>query len=171
MKESDLNLIIKNSLSQEGAFAHKISDPPKQVAMSFVQNPFDGFACTPNMIVYWEAKFLKGYQSFNFNSLRDHQFVNLLRIYDNCNHLGILSCVYPIIIIGIWSSRKFFDIYSFHITCIDFLRKENKYSILKKDFDKLSDYKIIIKQGLFSMIELQQKTIFYDTFFSATKTI
>lgn len=128
MKESQLNTIISNSLKTIG-WAYKISDP---MGGTGIQNPFDGFGVYNKYSIYWEAKLLKSYQAFNFKKIESHQLKNLIDI----NNILLNNC-YTIIVLGIFESRKYFDVYFFDIKYIDKLIKNNKKSVLKKELLEL----------------------------------
>lgn len=122
MLEKDLNSIINRSLSEYG-FSHKIADPMHGTG---TQKPFDGFSVFLNSSWYWESKFLKGYQAFNFKRIESHQMDSLLYIKKE------LDKVYSLIILGVYYPRKYFDLYFFDIDYIYNLI-DSKKSILKKE--------------------------------------
>jgi hypothetical protein len=129
MKESDLNRIINNGFKKIG-FSHKISDPMGGMG---VQNPFDGFSAVNSDIIFWEGKLIKSYKAFNFKAIEEHQIKNLLFLKTNT------SCI-SVIILGVFESRKYFDVYFFDIELIQWLKHEQlKKSFLKKELLKFRE--------------------------------
>jgi penicillin-binding protein-related factor A (putative recombinase) len=130
--EKELNTIIKNSLS----WGFKISDPPKVAIHSFQKNCFDGFGILETRPVYWEAKFLKNLESFNLNSIADHQI----------NNLSIIKKLMPDafcwIVLGIRVGRNDSRIYLFdNIEEISKRRLEKK-NYLRKELDEIPFFRI-----------------------------
>jgi len=128
MDEKELNRDIGKRFRLREYFVHKLSDD----AGSFVstsKKPFDLFAVTKDIIFYGEGKLIKGgYSSFNFNRIEDHQIKNLTDI-STFKHSNIISCVY----VGFWESRKIYNVLFIDIDLINYLIKNNKKSILKKE--------------------------------------
>lgn len=84
MQEKEFNRIVRSTIIREKGWAFKIADPPKAMMEANrlpEQNPFDGFGILSNgRPIYWESKYMKGFHSFNLDSIRDHQISNLLKI-------------------------------------------------------------------------------------------
>jgi len=154
MKETDLNLVIKNSFI-DGGLAYKIPDPPQTVAVMSNPRPFDGFAVGNFGTLFWEAKFQREYKAFSFSHIQPHQIENLTKISNLKKEK-----VYPLIILGIWESRKYFDIFLFHIDFINELIKKGKSSIIKVELLELKEkYAIPVKNKLFSIDGFEDKII------------
>jgi len=134
MNESDLNRIIVSSINSIG-LAHKISDEASNY-VNTSKKPFDYFGITNSYIIYGESKFLKGYQSFNFNRIREHQLQALSKIHSNRIAMG-LDIILPVVSLGIWEPHKFFHVYFFDINLILNLQAKGKNSLKKKDLLKL----------------------------------
>jgi penicillin-binding protein-related factor A (putative recombinase) len=156
MNEQTLNTIIKNSFSQDNNFAYKIPDPGASNALSTNKRPFDGFVIGKNFgTVCWEAKFQRTYKAFSFSLIQPHQIENLTKISN-----FKLEKVFPLIILGVWESRKYFDIFLFDINYILNLTKREKKSILFKELLELKDnYAIEVKNQLFSIEGFENKII------------
>lgn len=154
MKESDINTIIVNSFGENDKyFSYKIPDPPKSVARIATERPFDGFTVRSKPI-YFETKLLKGYQAFSFSLIKDHQLRNLDIIKRTNNE------VESIIILAVWESRKYLDIYMFDILFILNRIRLGDKSVLKKELLSLEDkYSIKVKNKLFDAEEALSKII------------
>lgn len=126
VKESDLNTIIVRTLKKQGGLAHKISD------QSSSKKPFDYFAACNGFILYGESKLLKGYKSFNFSNIRHHQIEALKQAKESAISVDPRK-ILSVISVGVWSSRKFFDVFFIDIGVILNLMGEGKNSILKKE--------------------------------------
>ena len=172
MKETVLNTIIKNSFINANGWGYKIPDPSQTDIIGRKTNgisifktgirPFDGVAVLYQKTIFWEAKLLKGYKSFNFNLIREHQISNLFAISRNKGTRDIN--IYPLIIVGIWEPHKYFDLYFFHIDYIINLQKRDKNSILKKEFMELKNKQLFlsIRKKLFDCNILTGKIINYE---------
>lgn len=161
MKEADLNSIIRNSFLSLNGFAFKIPDPQGAVATMSVQNPFDGFAVVPGSIVYWESKLLKGdYQAFPFSSIRDHQKVYLKKIKSLAqdNKWDMVETIVPV---GIWSSRKFFDLIIFDISYILYREGLGDLSVKKKELLELKEkgFAFEIKNKLIDLSSYRERIV------------
>jgi hypothetical protein len=154
MDEKSFTGIIGKSLSQIGFF-YKIPDPRQVFTESSRQNPYDYISANPYMISFVECKLLKGYQSFNFGHIREHQIYNLMLIKNAIDNLKISDKVFSLICLGIWESRKYFDVMFFDISYIYNLMQMGKKSLLKKELldIKESGYYKTIKKGLIENIE------------------
>lgn len=162
MKESDLNRIITNSVNDIG-FAYKIPDPSKTIAASgsTVKRPFDIFCVNPFFTAYIESKMLKGYKAFNFKHIREHQLKSLLDIRYSVPK-QYLKYVFSLIAVGVWESRKYFDVYFFDINAIKILIDFGIKSILKKEFKALKEsnkYLEIHKNKIVGLSNLKNKII------------
>ena len=138
MNEQQLNTIIGNSLD----WRHKISDGGRHGFL-----PFDGVGIFNNAPVYWEAKFLKKPQSFNFNRLEDHQIANLLEVQ------RLLPGNPSWFIIGVDFGHADKRVYLFRDMEYINTRKNEKDNILKKEFEKRRNY-VCIKKQLIDFKEL-----------------
>ena len=152
MDESTLNTIIKNSFIVKGFFAHKISDPKGGYG---IQNPFDGFAVVPNTVIFWEAKILKNsIKALNFNKIEEHQYNNLSLITNLAKEQTLN--IYPF---GIYLPRKAFYLFIFEHSAIEYLKKTEKTSILKKDFEYLIEKELYVNIENKSLNEEEQKLL------------
>lgn len=122
MKEVDLNSALSRSFGRAG-FSFKIPDPLGGMGS---QNPFDLFCVLSGKPLYIESKFKKGVYAFNFKSIEDHQWRNLLQIK------SLLPEAYCLVVLGVWESRKFFHVLFFDITFLDSLRQKGEKSIKQK---------------------------------------
>lgn len=136
MTEKDLNRIIVRSLSDIG-MAHKISDESQN------QKPFDYFGACTSFFIYGESKFLKGYQSFNFNRIRAHQLKALTEIHKTIVHSGSVHTK-AVISLGIWESHKYFHVYFFDIGFINNLLLQGITSIKKKELLTLYEKNVYV---------------------------
>ena len=138
MNEQAFNTIIGNSLD----WKHKISDGGRHGLL-----PFDGVAIFDGAPVYWEAKFLKKPQSFNFNRLEDHQIANLLEVQ------RLLPGSPSWFVIGVDFGRADKRVFLFRDMEYIQERKKEKRNILKKEFERRKNY-VLIKKQLIDFKEL-----------------
>jgi penicillin-binding protein-related factor A (putative recombinase) len=128
--EAAFNLDIGKALD----WYYKISDLDASRGVPSAKKPFDGFGILKGKPVYWEAKFLKTCEAFNFSQLKQHQIDNLVTIKKNAPEA---ICLF---IIGVKMAER--DVRAFIFT--DMLdikqRKEERRSILKKEFEQLSNF-------------------------------
>lgn len=160
MKESDLNSIIANSFREGGWFAFKIPDPHSSSAKTSSQLPFDGFALYDEGAFYWESKLMKGdYRAFPFSSIQPHQLSNLSLIGRVAKESG-LTFVRSCVMLGVWKSRDYFDLYAFDMGyIIDAMEKGSK-SILKKDLLSMRDrHRIGISNRLFDVSLISERVV------------
>lgn len=104
------------------------------------EKPFDGFGILNGQSIYWEAKFLRRPEAFNFSRLEDHQLYHLKKIKElNPEALCLL-------IIGVVFGRG--DIRVFIFDDLDEIaeRKAKKESILKKEWTTKENY-LAVKKG------------------------
>jgi len=130
--EKDLNRVIISSFNQSGGFGYKIPDPLKMEIMSGMgsgKRPYDGFGINKDLILYYEAKFIKDYKAFSFSSVQDHQFFYLSKTKEGSKNYPDVKVL---IILGVWLSRKFFDVFFFDLDYIKNRMKTGK-SIKKKE--------------------------------------
>ena len=156
MKESDLNTFIKNSW----LWGSKIPDPPKAVATQVRQNPFDGFSIFDTGVCYYETKLLKNMKAFPFDSIREHQIYNLVKISEIAKKQK-LGIVWPVILLGIWISRKSLNLFAFHIDYIVYLKNQGKKSLSKKDlleFEQAGKY-FPIEKGVYDFSNFASRVI------------
>ena len=101
MNEAKFNTVIRNSIIQHNGYAYKISDVGGGKQQ---RRPFDGFGVYyDGLPLYWEAKRMKGLQSFNvkeiFEGSRGHQLETMQSMKDLLNvkaHFWvILLCYIP----------------------------------------------------------------------------
>lgn len=139
MNEKDLNRIIVRSFNSlnEISIAHKISDEAMQYT-STAKKPFDYFGACGSYLIYGESKFQRGYQSFNFNRLQDHQIKALLRFRKAASAIDN-SKIFSVVSLGIWESRKYFHVYFFDIDLIVQLQDKGITSLKKKYLDILRE--------------------------------
>lgn len=161
MVESGLNTIITKTFNNdpEGSWAYKPADPRGQFAYSSQEIPFDLFAASSEGNFYfWESKLIKNkYSAFSFNSIREHQYHNLLKLKNIFRKFNNVFCI---IALGIWIPRKSFDLMFFDIELINELRQESK-SIKQKDLLRLRDndlYLPIMKQS-FDIHQIPEKIL------------
>jgi len=62
------------------SFGYKIPDPSWPGAKG-QKRPFDGFAVHLGFTIFWEAKFQRGYRTFSWSRLQQHQFNALKRVW------------------------------------------------------------------------------------------
>jgi penicillin-binding protein-related factor A (putative recombinase) len=135
MEETDLNRIIAKSLH----WGHKLPDPQGQEVYTASKRPFDGFGVTPNHFVYFESKFMKGLESFNYkNRVEDHQWENLLDI-KRINKLT--TCV---ITLGIWAPRDF-KVMAFEANYLWDRMQKGIPSLKAKELQSLLDKNLFVK--------------------------
>ncbi len=152
MKEKEINTIINNNFKRFG-FSHKIADP---MGGTGIQNPFDGFSVMNNTCMYWETKRLVDYQAFNFRKIEEHQIKNLKLIKD------ISSYTMCLIILAIWKSHKYLDLFFFDISYILYNRDIlGKKSILKKELlnFKVNNKYLTVKKKVFDVNKIYDKVI------------
>jgi hypothetical protein len=127
MKESELNLIIKNTFN-ENEFCFKIPDGREGIA---IQNPFDLFGVIQGRPSYIESKLIKGgIYSFNFDKIEDHQFANLLKI-ENC----IKVPHHCLIAVGFYKPRELKIVMFFDFMYIWNEKQNGRKSFLKKELE------------------------------------
>lgn len=146
MNEAQLNTIIGNSLD----WKHKISDGGRHGLL-----PFDGFGILNNQPIYWEAKFLRKPESFNFNKLQDHQIENLLQVQN------LLPNNPSWFIIGVNFGRADKRVFLFRDMNYIKKRKEEGNNILKKEFERRKNY-VTIKKQLINFKELLSLPMEYE---------
>jgi len=159
MQEKDFNRMIVASFNKNGSFSYKIPDPPQAVVMTSSPRPYDFYTITPEFHIHAESKLIKNkISSFNFNSIREHQLINLSRIKSinpetHCN-----------IVVGYWIPRKVYEFFIFDIETILELQKLGKNSFLKKDIEKFqeADYAIKVKKSEFDTSLWTEKEINID---------
>lgn len=168
MEEANLNTAIKNLVEAGGGWAQKWPDPPKAVAMMSTERPFDGSGVIGGFHFSWEGKFDKGYSAFNFNRVADHQYLNLEKIVANGGNGWV--------VLGVWESRKFFDVFVFDVRLLSSKKREGKKSFLKKELLALKEAgwftPLLRGRGATPALfeELQQKFINEETFDRETET-
>jgi len=139
MLENKLNEIVGSSLS----WHFKPQDG------RYLKSPicFDGFGIfkpfeAPAIPVYWESKNLKKPQAFNFNDLKPHQIGNLLRIQD------LMPTALCLFLVCVDYGRMQKRVFIFRDMQYVAKRKDEKRSILKKEFDKRRNYVLIKKDHI-----------------------
>lgn len=137
--EAEACSIFKNALD----FGHKIADSANGQNMN--KSPFDIFGCWDNRPVYAEVKHLKGLQSFNLQSVADHQIEALLRAKNACS--SALSWV----VLAVSASRGDNRFYVFEAKEIASRRLEKK-NYLKKELETLPYLKV--SKGAINLEEL-----------------
>ena len=111
MNEKELNRIIARTFNAQG-FGYKIPDPSWPGAKS-PKRPFDGFAVNRGWAIYWEAKFLRGYQRLALDRIDEHQLESLRAVHaPGCGRLGVVA-------VGINTPRKGTDLFFLDIRLID----------------------------------------------------
>lgn len=130
-------------MSNEATFNHdigksldwyyKISDDGSSAGIGG-KRPFDGFGILNGQAVYWESKYLKSCEAFNFANLKQHQIDNLVRIQK------LMPDAICLFIVGVHMGER--DVRAFIFTdMLDLkVRKEEKRSIFKKEFEELKNY-------------------------------
>lgn len=73
MNEAICNRAVVKSMD----WGYKIPDPPRIVATSSSQRPFDGFGVVNGRTTFFEGKFQKGYKAFNLSRIKPHQLAAL----------------------------------------------------------------------------------------------
>lgn len=139
MNETHINRTIGKSLDwyfkiPDNAFLNKL--------------PFDGFGVYKGYSIYWEAKYLNKPSAFNFSRLEDHQIQNLLEISKQNSEYII-----PLLLIAVNFGRSDTRIYYYKDIKEIAKRKQNKESILKKEFESSKNY-IKIKKSLINIDEI-----------------
>lgn len=154
MDEKVLNRDINRTFNEHG-WSHKLSDPPKAVATTFGKNPFDGFSVVGGKHLYWESKLLKGYQAFPFARIRDHQIEALTKIK------AASPEAHAWIIVGVWESRKLYDLYFFDICSINYLIERGDKSVKKKELLRLHNegWSLPVVKKTFDVQSLWEKII------------
>jgi len=143
MNEKDFNTILNRSLKTLG-FSYKIPDPSAFDATITIKRPFDIFCVNPLFIAYIESKLLKGYQSFNFKRLQEHQSQSLEDIDYIVGQKKEWDNIYPLVVVAFWSSREYYDIYFIHIEVVIRAIEKGKKSILKKEFLELKKKELFL---------------------------
>jgi hypothetical protein len=123
--EAELNSTIARSLQ----IGHKIADPTGTFAVT--ARAFDGFGSWDGKALYWEAKHLKGLQSFNLKLLRDHQIANLLEF-----RRKVIDC-HTWIILGVSVKRGDNRLYIFSDMEDINRRRDEGRNFLKKEIETL----------------------------------
>lgn len=138
MLEKDLNSIIVKSFEKEGDFAYKIPDPPKMVATSSAERPFDWFSM--GKVTYFaESKLVKPYKAWNFNSISDHQWKNIGLIDSLSKRFNLQSVVRGIFVLGVWVKYKETSLYFFEYDTIKKAREAGKKSFKMKELLRLKE--------------------------------
>ncbi len=145
MVESEFNSIITRSFMDQGGYAFKIPDTFSMSTGYHSKNPYDIFGIYRGMFVAWESKYLQSPGSFNFKKLQDHQIENLILSYEMMTP-NVLSVFAVGVDYGrgdkrvfIWKNESLYDIRD---------RRISGRSILKKEFDSLSNYVKIRKNKI-----------------------
>lgn len=155
MLESDFNSIVVRSLNQQGGYGYKIPDTFSVYSHQRNTAPYDIFGYYNGKFVCCESKWLQKPQAFNLNRLEDHQITNLIKAYELMRGNGI-----SLFVIGVdygkgdkrvyrWKNEELYNILD---------RKNNKQSILKKEFEQNEDY-IKIYKGLLNIEELLKNEV------------
>ena len=141
--ERDLNGLITRSINKKG-FAHKISDSVSLKSSQSNKLPFDIFGIYNGKPVYIESKFLKEPKAFNFSRLEEHQIKSLIKCKKLCPDA---SCL---LLIGVVFGRG--DIRVFYFDDPEYLydRKLHRQSILKKEFESMTNY-VSVKKDLIDL--------------------
>lgn len=141
--ERDLNSLITRSINKKG-FAHKISDSVSLKSSQSNKLPFDIFGIYNGKPVYIESKFLKEPKAFNFSRLEEHQIKSLIKCKKLCPDAACL------VLIGVVFGRG--DIRVFYFDDPEYLydRKLHRQSILKKDFESMTNY-VSVKKDLIDL--------------------
>ena len=144
MTEADLNHDIGKSLT----LYYKIPDDGSSVGIGG-KRPFDGFGALNGRPVFWEAKLLKSFESFNFKKLKSHQIQNLI---DYKKEIPNAFCLF---VIGVIVSPRKVRLYVWS-SLNDLLeiqkRKEEKNNIKAKELLTLTNY-IEKTKGTFNFTE------------------
>jgi hypothetical protein len=159
--EKDLNRLIVKNINEQNEWCYKIPDPGKSEVFKTTERPFDGFAYTKDFGIVFENKFQKNeIKSFNLkNQIKSHQIENLSKIREiTKNWQTKILCI---VILGIYFPRKYTELFIFSIDYINNCLKNDKYSILKKELEKMHNENktIIMKSGIFDINELIKKVI------------
>ena len=150
--EKDLNGLIRKSFAEQGDFAFKIQDSGQYFdgVVSHQKNPYDGFAYYKGKFIAWESKWLPKPMSLNLQRLEDHQLEALQKTRKT------LTSAVALFLVGIkWSTRET-RVYAF--TDLDEIewRRNNKENILKKEWEKLTNY-VKVSKGQVNIEELLEK--------------
>jgi hypothetical protein len=167
MTEKDLNRTLVSSVEALGGWSWKIPDPSlAEIRNGTGQRPFDSFGYSNNFFFTFEAKFLRGYQAFNFGMIKSHQFENLSKIKSITASFSEKSGIpfYTPIVLGIWESRKFFDIFFFDIQYIIDLRDAGNTSIKKKELEALKSQNkyLELKKDFIDLNKIPEVIIYAD---------
>lgn len=140
MKEQDLNTTIKNSF----LFGVKIPDPSKADVLTTSKRPFDGIGVTPNGVIFYETKLVKGYKAFPFSSIKDHQLENLTKLEDiRIKNSLKYNCYF---LIGVYEPRKSLNLFCFSPAYISWRMKRGDKSISKKELLYFEDRKLFLEK-------------------------
>lgn len=150
--EAEFNGIVVKSLNQSG-WAYKVPDQVSLVTGYGAPKPFDIVGIYRNltgegMPVYIESKFLHRVESFNFSRLENHQLEALLKCQ---NLLGEKALVLLLICVDFGRAEKRVFFYKDMKEIEN--RKNNKKSILKKEFESSNNY-TTIKKGLINFEDI-----------------
>jgi penicillin-binding protein-related factor A (putative recombinase) len=104
--EASVCTIFKNSLLLSNEVMHKIPDPSSNYS-STTQRPFDMFGSWQGKPLYVECKFMNKMQSFNLQTIQDHQIDNL------CNFKKRILNAESWIVLGVHAGRGDNRIYVF----------------------------------------------------------
>jgi hypothetical protein len=133
MTEKDLNRILNKSSKDDSGWGYKIVDATADEVRSgrAVERPFDDIGFRHDFDYAFEAKFLKGYQAFSFDMIKEHQIFHL---NDIKTRLGKRPFpIYTVFPLGIWESRKFFDVIFFDVSFIQERIARGDKSVKKKE--------------------------------------
>ena len=149
--EAELNGILVKSLNQQG-WAYKIPDQVSLTTGFGAPKPFDIIGIYRDIKgvghpLYAESKLIKQPSAFNFNRLEDHQIENLLK----CQKLLPNALVLFLVCVDFGRAEK--RVYFYKNMQYLYERKQNKRSILKKEFEEASNY-TIIRHGLINFEEI-----------------
>ena len=138
--ESELNRMIVRSLNRNG-FGHKIADTVSYNSHKHSDLPFDIFGIYNGKPVYIESKFLKEPKAFNFSRLEEHQIKSLIKCKKLCPDAACL------LLIGVVFGRGDIRVFYFDDTEYLYDRKLHRQSILKKEFESMTNY-VSVKKDL-----------------------
>lgn len=150
--EAEFNGIVVKSLNQSG-WAYKVPDQVSLTTGFGAPKPFDivGIYKDINGVgrpVYIESKFLHRVESFNFSRLEDHQIEALSKCQ---NLLGENALVLLLICVDFGRAEK--RVYFYKDMKELQQRKNEKKSILKKEFESSQNF-TIIKKGLINFEDI-----------------
>ncbi len=147
-----------NKNNNEFGVIYKIPDPSLQDIRSkrAAKRPCDLIGTLLGGSFIIESKLIKGFSSFNFNSLEDHQHATLLAATKTTSEKDYVG-----VFIAFWESRTRYEFMSIDYRLIIYLQSIGQNSIKKKQLQLIKDkgFMIQIKKKSFSLEEIKGKEL------------